>query len=172
VPGTPHHALGDPLLTALATTTLAALAAAALATARSRFTDARTYAAAGGLAYGLSYLALWAVVPAVFWRFAVDPLANPLPAVGIVALGALALALQGALPLYAHARWSLRTPLLGLFATSWGCGYLFLRVGGESGATFTLLLWSVALAPFALLATAVLGALEAGVQRGRRHSTT
>jgi hypothetical protein len=165
VPGTPHHALGHPLLTVLATTTLAAVAVGTLAVVRSRVPDARAYAAVGGLAYGLYYLALWAAVPAVFWRFAVDPLANPVFAVGSVALGVVALSLQGALPLYARARWSLRTPLLALAATSWLCGYLFLRVGGESGATFLLGLWSLALAPLGLLVAAALGALEAGIRR-------
>jgi hypothetical protein len=172
VPGTPHHALGHPLLTVLATTALAAVVVGTLAVGRSRFSDALAYAAVGGLAYGLVYLALWALVPAVFWRFAIDPLADPAFAVGSVAVGALALSLQGALGLYAHARWSLRAPLLGLAATSWVCGYLFLRVGGESGATFMLLLWSVALAPLAVLAVAALGGLEAGIRRLTAHGTT
>lgn len=167
MPGSPQHALGHPLLTVLATTALAVIVVGSLRIARPQFDDPMRYAAAGGFAYATVYLALWAVVPAVFWRFVADPAGQPAVVAGSVLLGYLALALQAAVPLYAADRWLLWTPSLALAATSWACGYLFLQVGGESGATFLLLLWGVALAPTAIVATAAVAAVEAGVRRRR-----
>ena len=165
MPGTPHHALGDPRLTAIATTVLAAVVVGSLASVESRFADRNEYAAAGGFAYAVVYIALWAAVPAIFWHFAVNPMAEPLLFAGIVGFGSLVLFAQGALPLSLYSRWGLRLPLIGLFALSWACGYLFFRVGGESGATFTLFLWSAMLAPAGIVAIWGLGTIERKLRR-------
>jgi hypothetical protein len=165
VPGTPHHALGDPRLTVIATTVLAVVVVGSLVVVESRFVNRDRYAAVGGLAYALGYLVLWALVPTMFWHFAVNPMGEPFLFAGIVGFGLLVLFVQGALPLYLYSRWSLRLPVVGLFVVSWVCGYLFFRVGGESGATFTLFLWSAMLAPVGIVAIGGLGTVERKLRR-------
>jgi hypothetical protein len=165
MPGTPHHALGDPLLTAAATTFLAAGVVASAVGLRSRLSDPRLLAAGGGVAYGVLFVSLWTLVRLVFWRFAAGPTERLLLFAGIVAVGSLVLVLQGGVALYLWSRWDLATPLGGLFVVSWVCGYLFLRVGGESGALFTMFLWAGMVGPVAIAAVVVLAAAEAGVGR-------
>jgi hypothetical protein len=160
VPGTPHHALGDPRLTAIATTVLAVVVVGSLVLVESRFVDRNEYAAVGGFVYALIYVVLWALVPTMFWHFAVNPMADPFLFAGIVGFGVLVLFAQGALPLYLYSRWGLRLPVVGLFVVSWMCGYLFFLVGGESGATFTLFLWSAMLAPVGIVAIGGFGVME------------
>lgn len=129
-----------------------------------RFENHRTYAAVGGVCYGLVYLSLWALVPAIFWRFAATPEESPIFFIGIIALAGAVFFVQAAVPLYLYSRWSLVVPLGGLFAVSLLCGYLFFRVGGESGATFLLFLWTMTLAPIAIIAIGMLGAIEERVR--------
>jgi len=165
IPGTPHHALGDPRLTAIATTLITVAVVGGLLVIKRRFTNHGTYAAVGGVCYGLVYLSLWALVPAIFWRFAATPEGNPLFFIGAIVLAGAILFVQAAVPLYLHSRWSLKLPLGGLVAASLICGYLFFRVGGESGATFLLFLWTLMLAPVAIVGISLLGAIEEGVRR-------
>lgn len=165
MPGTPHHALGDPRLTAIATTLLAVSVIGGLVMVKKRFANHGTYAAVGGVCYGLVYLCLWALVPVIFWRFAATPEERPLFFVAILVLGGAALFVQAAVPLYLYSQWGLVLPLGGLFAVSVICGYLFLRVGGESGPTFLLFLWTLMFAPVAIIGTGVLGAIEERVRR-------
>jgi len=95
VPGAPHHAFGSPVLTVAFTTVLAVTVISILLGVRSRFGDKWRYATLGGFAYALVYLSLWALIPAVLWRFAVDPSEAPIVLTGILVLGFVALALQG-----------------------------------------------------------------------------
>lgn len=135
---------------------------AALVASRSRFSNPKRYAAAGGFAYTVVYLSLWAAVPVAFWRFAVSPSEHPFFLVGVVGGAAVAAALQSALALYLYARRELKAPVVGLFAAGLVSGYLFLRVGGESGATFMLFLWTATVAPVGTAVIAALGAAETG----------
>jgi hypothetical protein len=135
VPGTPHHALGGPWT---------------------------TYAVAGGFAYAAVYLSLWALVAAVFWRFAVRPTETPFLIIGVLGTGAGAAVLQSALAVYLYARWELLSPIVGLFVASLVCGYLLLFVGGESGAMSVLFLWSATIAPPAAVGIAVISLVETG----------
>jgi len=146
------------------TTVLAVTVISILLGVRSRFGDTWRYATLGGFAYALVCLSLWALIPAVFWRFAVDPSEAPIVLTGILVLGFVALALQGGVALYLYDRWELRVPLLGLFVSGWVCGYLFLRVGGESGSTFVLFLWGTTLAPVALSGIVILAGAEKGAR--------
>ncbi|GAB3327148.1 hypothetical protein EI982_15615 [Haloplanus rallus] len=164
--GTPHHALGDPLLTGAVATAVATVVTGVAC--RSRRADARAAALRGGVAYGVGFLLLWAGVRLLFWRFAVDPRDSPLVAVLIVGGATLALAVQGGLPLFLHASRGLWTPVAWLFGASWVCAYTFLRVGGEAGAFFLLALWTLAVVPGALLGLAALCGLELGGRRVRR----
>lgn len=170
MPGTPHHALGSPWLTAAAATVLALTVVAALVASRSRFSNPRRYAVAGGFAYTVVYLSLWAAVPAVFWRFGISPSEHLFFLVGVFGAAFAAAAIQSALALYLYAEWELKAPIVGLFAASLVSGYLFLRVGGESGATFMLFLWSTVIAPPGIVGIGVLGALETGFRGIHRSS--
>jgi hypothetical protein len=78
-------------------------------------------------------------------------------AVAVVGFAALALGLLGALPWYFHARWGLRSPLVGLFAATTIVFDAFLRVGGETDpiGLFTLLF-----GPILIVAIALLGGIE------------
>lgn len=163
MPGTPDHALGDPRLTVLGTTVLAVVVVGSLVLVESRFGNREKYAALGGVAYALVYVGLWALIPAVFGDFVLNPKGAPfLAATGF---GLLVLFVQGVVPLSLYSRWGLRLPLAGLFVVSWICGYLFFQVGGESGPTFTLLLWGSFLGPVGILAIGGLGVIERGLQK-------
>jgi len=148
---------------------LALTIVATLVASKSRFSNPKRYAAAGGFAYAVVYLSLWAAVPAVFWSFAVSPSEHLFFLFGVVGAAAVAAAAQSALALYLYAERGLKAPVVGLFAVSLVSGYLFFRVGGESGATFMLFLWSTVIAPPGVVGIGVLGALETGFRGMRRN---
>ena len=164
MPGTPHHALGSPWLTGAVATLLAAAATAAPIALRSR-SELRPFVVGGALAYATVFVSLWALVPAVFWRFATDPTEWGPFAVGVIAAGFVVFALQAAVAVYLYVGWRLKLPLGCLFVVSWIAAALFFRVGGESGPLFSLLLWTVTLGPAAVLGTLLLGGLEVGARR-------
>jgi hypothetical protein len=118
------------------------------------------------------YLSLWAVVSVVFWRFAVNPVENPLFVVYVGVLSVAVLTLQASVPLYLGGRYSLWSPVLCLFVVSWVCGYVFLRVGGESGQTFLLFLWGTMLGPAAVAGVAVVGFIELRIRRAVESGTS
>jgi hypothetical protein len=167
VAGTPHHALGSPLLTGTVATLVAVVVAWAVVRARPRSPDPRSLAVSVGVAYGVAFLLLWVVVRLSFWRIDPDPRSSPLLAAVVVGGAGLALAVQGGVPTYLHAKRGLWTPLAWLVGCSWLCAYGFLRVGGEAGAFFLLVLWTVVAVPAALLVLGVCWGVEAGARRLR-----
>jgi hypothetical protein len=167
VPGTPHHALGGPLLTGVAATLVAIVVARAAVGPRSGSVRPRSLAVGVGVAYGVGLLFLWAVVRLLFWRIDPDPRSSPFFAAVVVGGTGLALTVQGGVPTYLHAKRGLWTPLAWLIGSSWLCVYAFLRVGGESGAFFLLLVWTVGIVPPAFLVLGVCLGVEAGYRRLR-----
>lgn len=89
----------------------------------------------------------------------------------VLVVAAVVISLQAAIPTYLYADRGLKTPFVGMFVVSWVCGYLFLRVGGESGSTFVLFLWSTVIAPVGVLGVFFLGAVETGFQRVTNRNT-
>jgi hypothetical protein len=168
VAGTPHHALGGPLLTGAVATAVAAVVTGVAIVGRLRRSNGRTLALRGGATYAIGVLLLWAGVRFLFWRFAVDPSDSPLVAFAVVGSATLVLAVQGGVPLYLHASRGLWTPVAWLCGISWFCVYTVLRVGGEASAVFLLLLWTLAVVPGALVGLAILCVLELGGRRVRR----
>jgi hypothetical protein len=171
MPGTPHHALGDPVLTLTATTALSLAVVSSAVLLRNRSTDVRRYTVKAAMAYAAAYVSLWAVVPAAFWRFSVT-MENIGFVVVVLGMATVVIASQAGLPVYLYADRGLKAPIIGMFVVSWVCGYLFLLVGGESGSTFTLFLWSFMIGPLGIAGIGLLGALEVGFRRvtgGRRR---
>lgn len=167
--GTPDPVLGSEWLTLL----VAALAGAAVAggvllrVGGGRQQPQLRRLLAGGLAYAVGCLALWAAVravaePATFGAY------SPGGFFGFLALATVVLGLQFALPVYLYARWRLLAPMVGLFAATALAVYLFLRVGGE---TDVLWLYAVLFGPAAVGSIAVAALLEGGVRRVGRTWT-
>ncbi|QLG29763.1 hypothetical protein HUG10_19355 (plasmid) [Halorarum halophilum] len=162
MPGTP-----DPVLGSEAVTFAVACAGAAFVTAlppalRTRLPTARRLALVVGAVSTLLGLGAWAGARLVADAFEPSLFEDPLAFVGLLAVAALALAAQGALPAYLSARWRLYTPLAGLFALTTVPLFAFLRVRGESDP---LALWALFFAPLGIVAVLLLALGEVGVRR-------
>jgi len=157
------------LLTVFFTTVLSLAVFGGLFSLRRRFIDVKKYAVTCGVINTAVYISLWVLVPAIFWRFAVTMEDAGFVAVVLI-VGTVIIALQATVPTYLYAKRGLKTPLIGMFVVSWVCGYLFLRVGGESGSVFMLFLWSTMIAPVGVLGIGLLGAIE-GFHRANENST-
>ena len=149
----------------VATTVLALAVVGVLVASRRFFSDARVYAATGGLVYTAVYLSVWALTTAVFWRFAVSLTEAPFFVAMTLGFGVVAATVQCGSAIYLYADRSLKLPIAGLFVASWICGYLFLLVGGESGDTFTLFIWSILIAPVAIAGIGLLAVVEVGLSK-------
>lgn len=167
MPGTPHHALGGPLETAVVATVTAGACTAGLIAGARAGVSRRRLGAAGGLGYAAVLLTLWATVRLLFWRFPGVPAGIEGTRLFVAVVGAVTVVLlaQWAAVTVLFVSYRLWTAVVWLFATGWVTAYTYLQVGGESGGVFLLLLWALSIGPGLLVGLGLLAAGEAAVRR-------
>jgi hypothetical protein len=167
VPGTPHHALGGPVPTAVVATVAASACVAGLFAGLRAGVDRRRLAVGGGVGYAAALLAAWAAVRLLFWRFAGD-FSDPGAALSLAVLvGTVVVVLgaQWAAAAVLFATYRTRTAVVWLFAATWVTTYAYLQVGGESGGVFLLLIWALGVGPGLLCTLVALVGGEVVVER-------
>lgn len=162
MPGTPDYVLGTLAATYLVASTVGLLVVSIPFVLRDRLPGPRPLALSGGLVYALCCLGVWAGV-----RYAVDAFASslfeqPLALVVLLLGSVVVLGAQAAIPLYLNARWSLLTPLAGLFVLTTLVLVAFLQVRGESDP---LALYVLFFGPLLLGGVCILALLEIGFRR-------
>ncbi|NEU57138.1 hypothetical protein [Halorussus sp. MSC15.2] len=162
MPGSPDPVLGSDALTLGVACFFAALAAAAPYWFPAPRPRPATFAVGGGAVYAASCLAVWAV--ARLATVGLPSAASEQPAtLGVVlALNAVVIALQVAIPYYVYARWRFVAPLAGAFAATVAVLVLFLNVNGE---TDPVGLYPFVFGPPLVVATCILALAEFGVRR-------
>lgn len=167
MPGTPHHALGGPLPTAVVATGVASLCAAVLVFGRRAGVGYRTLAVGGGFGYVTVLLTCWALVRLLLWRFTSgmsDPDSAPALAALFTAIVAV-LAAQWAIATVLFVVYRVQIAVGWLFLVAWVTTYSYLQVGGESGGLFLLLIWALGIGPALLCALGVLAGSEVLLRR-------
>lgn len=160
MPGSPDPVLGSEPLTVAAAALLAAVVVGVAVLSRDRLPNPPLVAVAGGLAYGIGCVTLWAGVRAATGAFASSIVENPGVLAVLVVVGTLAIALQAAIPVYLYVSRGIVAPMVALFLATTLVAYLFLRVRGESDPLGLYVLFS----PAVISAVSVLGGLELGVR--------
>ncbi len=161
--GTPDPVLGSDLATLLVAAAAGTVVAILPLHSALRERDSRRLALAGGAAYALLCLTAWAGVRFVADAFVESMVADPLTLVGFLALAAVVLGLQAAVPVYLHARYALLSPLVALFGLTTLVLYAFLRVRGESEP---LVLYALFFGPVLIAGLLAVALAEVGVRRG------
>ncbi len=158
MPGTPEPVLGSTVFV-----WVVALAAGALVCTAVRETARRRWPASVALAggVGLAAVATWLVVRLVAWVPPWEYLAVPSAAVSTAGFGWVAVTVQTLVPALALRR-GLWTPLFPLAAATTLTGFVVLRVGGEIDGLF---IYTILLAPLALVAQLLLAGGEFGLRR-------
>lgn len=162
MPGSPDPVLGSIELTVAVSVVAAALVASLPVVFRDELPPPRRLALGGGLGYALFALAAWTGARAATDAFVVSPVERPGAFVVLLAVGAVVLAVQAAVPLYLYARWRLVTPLVGLFGATTLVLTVFLQVRGESDP---LALYALFFGPLVVGILVLVALTEAGVGR-------
>lgn len=159
MPGTPDPVLGSDGLTLLVAMSVGVVLGVLpwLWGRRGPLPPVRRLAIAGGAATASLGLASWAGARIASPGDIILASMGAGDAAAVVGLTALVLGLLGALPWYCYGRWGLRSPLLGLVASTTLVIDAFLRVGGE---TDPIGLFSFLYGPIMIVAIALLAGIE------------